>query len=249
MKIDYVVMSTDGNELYDNFWDINKKIWKDFIGVKPILVIIGDEDGIIENDECIIVNYKKVDNIKTSFQSQISRLFVTKLFPTKTILTSDIDMIPLNKEYFTHNADNCLDNQFLNYVSDAYGYNNQMRYPICYNLAKGETYNEILDLNCTFEEFVHRLNNLNINPLWDTDEIYLGSCVNKFEKTNEDRIVKIQRGFREGYATKRIDRNYWFSDEYNFNKISEGFYYDCHSLRPYKKYKEEIDKIVNLILK
>lgn len=25
--------------------------------------------------------------------------------------------------------------------------------------------------------------------------------------------------------------------------------YDCHSLRPYKKYKKEIDSIVNLILK
>ena len=57
MKIDYVIMSTDGNELYDDFWEINKSIWNNVIGVKPILVIIGDEDKIETNEDCIIIYY------------------------------------------------------------------------------------------------------------------------------------------------------------------------------------------------
>ena len=69
----------------------------------------------------------------------------------------------------------------------------------------------------------------------------------EFEKENHSRIIKMERGFREGYATNRIDRGYWSNIDYD--KIPEGFYYDCHSLRPYKKYKKEIDSIVNLILK
>jgi hypothetical protein len=249
MKIDYVIMSTDGNELYDNFWEINKKIWYDIIGVLPILVIIGSEDKIEKFDDSIIVTFKKVEDIKTSFQSQVARLYVTSLFLENTLLISDIDMIPLSKNYFINLADEVKENQILIYTSDAYGYKNQKRYPMCYNLAKGKTYHEILNLDSSFQEFVLRLKNLNLIPLWDTDELYFGDCIYKFEKENHNRIVKKERGFRYGYATNRIDRDYWFSANYDYDKISDGFYYDCHSLRPYKKYKKEIDNIVNLILK
>jgi len=118
---------------------------------------------------------------------------------------------------------------------------------MCYNLAKGKTYHEILKFDTSFQEFVLRLKTLNIAPLWDTDELYFGGCVYEFEKENHSRIIKKERGFREGYATNRIDRGYWSNIDYD--KIPEGFYHDCHSLRPYKKYKKEIDSIVNLILK
>lgn len=247
MNIDYVIMSTDGNELYDDFWEINKSIWNDVIGVKPILVIIGDEDKIETNKDCIIIYYKKVDGVETSFQAQISRLYVTSLFLENTLLTSDIDMIPLSKKYFTDFANESNDNQILIYTSDGYGHDKQKRYPMCYNLAKGKTYQEILKFDSSFQEFVLRLKNLNINPLWDTDELYFGGCVYEFEKENSNRILKKQRGFREGYATNRIDRGY--QCDINYDKISEGFYYDYHSLRPYKKYKKEINRIVNSILK
>lgn len=247
MNIDYVIMSTDGNELYDDFWEINKSIWNDVIGVKPILVIIGDEDKIKTNEDCIIIHYKKVEGVETSFQAQIARLYVTSLFLENTLLISDIDMLPLSKKYFTDFANEANDNQILIYTSDAYGYNKQKRYPMCYNLAKGKTYQEILNFDSSFQEFVLKLKNLNITPIWDTDELYFGECVYEFEKENHNRILKKQRGFAEGPATNRIDRGYWWN--INYDKISEGFYYDCHSLRPYKKYKKEIDSIVNLILK
>jgi hypothetical protein len=139
MKIDYVIMSTDGNELYDDFWEINKSIWNNVIGIKPILVIIGDEDKIENNEDCIIIYYKKVEGVETSFQSQIARLYVTSLFLENTLLISDIDMIPLSKEYFINFADEVKENQILIYTADAYGYNQQKRYPMCYNLAKGKT--------------------------------------------------------------------------------------------------------------
>jgi hypothetical protein len=247
MKIDYVIMSTDGNELYDDFWEINKSIWNNVIGIKPILVIIGDEDKIETNEDCIIIYYKKVEGVETSFQAQIARLYVTSLFLENTLLISDIDMIPLSKEYFINFADEVKENQILIYTADAYGYNQQKRYPMCYNLAKGKTYHEILKFDTSFQEFVLRLKTLNIAPLWDTDELYFGGCVYEFEKENHSRIIKKERGFGEGYATNRIDRGYWSNIDYD--KIPEGFYYDCHSLRPYKKYKKEIDSIVNLILK
>jgi hypothetical protein len=247
MKIDYAVVATDNNPFYDGYWEITQKVWKHVVGVKTILVTVGDEDYHKVFDDYELIGYKKVDDIPTSFQAQVSRLFVTKTYPDKTFLTSDLDMIPLSKGYFIDNAERIDENTLLIYSADAYGYNNQNRYPMCYNLATGKVYNEIMDLNCSYEEFIHRLYSLKIEPLWDTDELYWGKCVNVFESNpnNENRFVKLHRGFGQG-AHLRIDRDYWGS--YDFSKVKEGYYIDSHLERPYSLYKHNIDSLVNELL-
>ena len=247
MKIDYVVVATDNNPFYDGYWEIVKKTWKHVVDVKAILVTIGDEDYHKIYDDYELIGYKKVDGIPTSFQSQVSRLFVTKTYPDKTFLTSDIDMIPLSKWYFVDNSENVDENSLLIYSADAYGYNNQIRYPMCYNLATGKVYNEIMDLNCSYEEFIHRLYSLNIEPLWDTDELFWGKCVSEFETNpnTQNRVVKLHRGWGQG-AHLRIDRDYW--SRYDFSKVKEGYYIDSHLERPYSLYKNNIDSLVNDLL-
>jgi hypothetical protein len=244
MIIDYVVVSTDNNPFYDGYWELAKKTWKQVVGVKTILVDICDENYHKIYDNYEIIGYKKVESIPTSFQSQVSRLFVTKTYPNKSFLTSDLDMIPLSKSYFIDNADKIDDNSILIYTSDAYGHNNQIRFPICYNLAKGYVYDEILNLNCSFSEFVQRIYTLNFEPLWDSDELYFGKCINIFEdkETNKDRVVKLSRGWGLG-ALQRADRDYWGHIDYD--KVKNGDYIDCHLLRPYESNKIEIDNLLN----
>ena len=157
MKIDFAVVSTDNNELFDGFWDICKKAWSEVVGVKPLLVIIGNKDSIQDFDDCTIVELKKVPDVSTSMQSQVSRMYITSLFKNKTFLISDLDMVPMNKSYFLNNAKKVKRDQLLIYTANGYGHEAQTRYPMCYNLAYGETYTEILDLNCTFEEFIKRI--------------------------------------------------------------------------------------------
>lgn len=251
MKIDYVIVSTDNNPLYDGYWELVKKSWNEIINVTPILVVIGDENYHHIYDDCEIIGYKKVDNIPTSLQSQISRLYATKTYLNKTFLTSDLDMLPLSKSYFVENAKMVDENSLLIYTADAYGYSNQIRYPMCYNLAKGSVYNEIMNLDDSFQDFVVRLYNLKITPLWDTDELFWGSCVSEFEKKpeNVERLVKLHRGFAEGYATNRIDRMCWFTTNYDFLKVPHNFYIDSHLLRPYNEYEKEINYLINLLYK
>lgn len=245
MKIDYVIVSTDGNVLYDGFSELVKKTWWNLVGVKPIIVNITDSDYVEEHDTFISVGYKKVDFINSGFQSQISRLYATSLYRDKSFLISDLDMIPLSKSYFVDNAEKINDNELLIYTADAYGYEKQKRYPMCYNLAMGSTYHEIMNLDCSFSEFVHRLNSLKLG--WDTDEIFWGECVYSFEEKSPERIIKLNRGFGEGFATKRIDRGCWTHPSNEFSKVSEGFYIDSHLLRPYRSHKKEIDDLVSLL--
>jgi hypothetical protein len=239
MKIDYVIVSCDDNELYSDFWEVTKKLWNNIINIKPILVKITDNDTITEYDDCIIHNIKKVDNIDTGLQSQIARMFVTKYYPNNVCLTSDIDMLPLSKSYFTNNVENYDDDKLIIFSSDAY--TNTNRYPICYNAAKGELFNEILNLNVTFEQYCNRL--IEFNWGWDTDELYFGKMVNQY--LNQDKVVKLKRGWVNGMAINRIDRVLWM---YNLDQLKQQGYFDSHSLRPYKQYQKEIDFLVSQIL-
>ena len=67
---------------------------------------------------------------------------------------------------------------------------------------------------------------LNFEFEYDSDELYLGKYVREFELKSPERLVKLERGFREGWAHKRIDRDYWSSDNYNFDRIKQRYYYD-----------------------
>lgn len=239
MTIDYAIVSTDQNQMYKDFWPIVKNLWINLIGIKPILVEISNCNEIIDQGDCIIHKFKEIDGINTGFQSQIARMYVTKFYQDKVCITSDIDMLPLSKHYFTNNIDEYNNEQLIIFSSDAY--DNTNRYPICYNAAKGKLFNDIMKFEDTFEEYCKKL--LLFNWGWDTDELYFGKMVNEYKDQN--KIIKLKRGWNNGVAINRIDRSNWFYDIINLtNKI----YIDSHSLRPYSVYNQEIDKIVNFIL-
>ena len=100
MKIDYVVISSDDNPMYKDFYPIVAKRWSD-MGYKTYYVNITDNNSILENEFGIIHNVKAIPNIPTGFQSQVVRLF-TSNFIDANLLMSDIDMLPINKDYYEH---------------------------------------------------------------------------------------------------------------------------------------------------
>jgi hypothetical protein len=239
MKIDYAIVSTDDNPLYSEFWGPVKTLWFNLIGIKPLLVKISDNNNIEEYEDCIIHNIKKVEGINTGFQSQIARMYVTKFYKEKVCLTSDIDMLPLSKNYFVKDIETIDNDNLVIFSSDAY--QGVARYPICYNAAKGEIFNDIMQFENTFEEYCNKLFKMGLG--WDTDELYFGKKVNIY--TNQEKIVKLNRGWEYGRAKKRIDRVFWV---YDMNNLKNQSYIDSHSLRPYFQYKSEIDKIVKSLI-
>jgi hypothetical protein len=239
MKIDYAVVSCDENLLYSEFWEPVKKLWFNLIGITPLLVKISNNNDVYEFDDCIIHNIKKIEGVDTGFQSQIARMYVTKYYEEKICLTSDIDMLPLSKKYFTDDIKEFDGDSLIIFSSDAY--QGVERYPICYNAAKGKLFNEIMNFEDTFELYCQKLNKMGLG--WDADELYFGNKVNTF--TNQNKIIKLNREWEYGRAKKRIDRAFW---NYNIEQLKSQNYIDSHSLRPYSKYKSEIDKIIDYLI-
>jgi len=236
MKIDYSILSVNDNPLYSDFWDLNKRFWYEYIGIKPMLVYINKtKEAIEEDDDSLIFYIREVPNVDSGFQTQISRLYVTQFFPNDVLITSDIDMFPLSKTYFNNIVENIPNDKLAILSSDAYP-SSAVRYPICYNVGKGNTFDNILDLELNFSIFCDKM--LKYGWGWDTDEKYLGMKVNE----KKDKCVFLNRGWENGIASKRLDRVVW-----GYNKNQD--YIDCHSLRPYKQYKGEIDNLIKNYLK
>ena len=180
MKIDYVILSSDKNPFYLDFWEPVSLMWREKIGIKPILAFIGDQDQIVDHGTYIIHEIKTLPDIPVSFQAQVIRLYLPKYYKKANCLISDIDTMPLNKDYFCAPAASMPEGEFLVYNGAAYP--GRSRVPICFNLASGDTYTKMLRLEshdsfASFCKFLLSLKLDRIPPYWNVDELYLGLCL------------------------------------------------------------------------
>jgi hypothetical protein len=232
MKIDYVIISSDDNPMYYDFYPVVAKQWNK-LGFEVFYAHITDVESDIEETEFgLIKKFKKIQNINSGFQSQNVRLFISTILDNKNILISDIDMLPLNKDYFLTRAYKNIDNKILVYSGQPYG--NVPYYPMCYILGNTDLLKNILEIDNDYNKYMNCMVKFS-NMDWNTDEKYF------YNKTNNNKNVVILRDRSFSPCINRIDRGNW---NYDHELLKSGYYIDSHLLRPYNKYKYDIDKLL-----
>lgn len=233
MKIDYVVISSDENPMYADFYNVVASQWNR-LGFKVLyLQIVSDiekDSGLVETQYGLAKLFKAVPNISPVLQAQVVRLYASKVLPSNNLLISDMDMLPLNGSYFTNEADKVNIDRILIYSGAPYM--DVPYYPMCYILGKGVVMSQHLHIEDKFEDFVIKMSKYN-GGAWNTDEKYV------YDKLNNRGEVIVLRTSRTGRG--RIDRSNW---NYDLAKLKAGYYIDSHLLKPYSKYKNEIDKLL-----
>lgn len=212
------IFSSDNNPNYCEFEPLVSSMWET-LGFEPFYAQIGTEQ------------FPLIPGVESSLQSQIVRLYASKLFPNRIVLTTDIDMLPFDQNYFWSKLPKS-DNQIVIYSSDAH---EGKRYPMCYLSSYGKVLSSIAleTIDETWEEFVLRLNSLGLG--WNTDELYI---TERIDNCSFDK-VKYNREWEYGMAKNRLDRVHW--------TLRDVSYIDAHCPRPYSKYKKEIDQLKSLI--
>ena len=242
MKIDIAIHSSNSNPFYLDFWSIVSKIWKNKFNITPILIYIDhNHDTEIDDTHGVVIKYKPINNIEISLQCLWIRYWITSQYLDKVCIISDIDMLPISKNYFIEQIKIIDENKYV-HLNPYTGY-----LPSCYHVAKGKKFVDVLNLENIWEESIRNLNSLKIGykhnidndnfESWGSDEIYATKKINEYE--NKELFVFITRQY------DRIDRSNWF---YTEKEIYNDKYADSHSIRPYSKYKKEIDNLVNIIL-
>ena len=246
MNIDRVTIAVDGNKDYYQFWPFVARRWSSW-GVRPTLMVISEKKLDIDESLGDVKYIKPIADIPTKHQAQIIRFFAAASFPDDVCITSDIDMMHLNKEYFLGSVKNYDDDKIVIYSADAYPPGNFMypAYPIGYNAAKGSTFREIIkgDLS-TFSEDVKEW--MSHGYEWYTDEKVFYIRLEEWQKQNKNRTVLLNRGFNisnSSLVIRRIDRD--SNCQYNEDMLRNNFYIDFHMPRPYENYKDIIDNIYN----
>lgn len=255
MLIDCILTAVNDDPFYSDFIPLFVKAWNKLytnIDVKIIFISDNIPDKYLEYKDNIIL-FKPIENVLTCFTSQYIRLLYPCILNyNNAILITDIDMIPLNKNYFTDYVKKYSDDKFIYYRKGLMDYANQ--FSICYNAACPSIWKDIFKIN-SLEDIVNQLIHItNVRKIkknkgthnWNVDQIDLRRNVTEWNKKTgnliqlDDNITKYRRLTRCPIRGLKII-------ETNAEKISDGYYSDYHCFRPINKHNNINYRVLDLI--
>lgn len=250
-KRKFAVLSSDVNETYSFFLPIAARAWKR-LGWTPLCILVGDLDtwekkprarfSLSHTDpEDVAIFVRPAEGYRVGTTAQVVRLLaaaIPKVKKSDYLLTSDVDMIPLDKDHFLK-QDWSMDFNVIG--ADAYadltkGYS-PPKFPMCYLGARADAWKDVMGIKSEDVNLEVKTALSGRPDQWDNDEMYFASRLHrhrffngKYEKVSDGRYKRgtcdlLLRGWPYGRALRRIDREVW-----GFN--GESGMIDCHCQRP-----------------
>lgn len=260
MKIDRVILVTNNNPLYYDFWNNLSYTYKEKFGITPTLIFFGNTEELNKLDlstkygDILVVN--KIQDIP-DWQYTWALFYFTKFYPEETCIIMGIDQIPLGTYFLRDSIESEGEDKYIMLIDDQYKYENKYPKkwdeggfsPSAYHIGKGKTFNEIFLFEDTFENEIKKINDLNLKTMWGngwgTDEAY--SCYKLLSFKDRDRIRDLSKS--NDFLNRRIDCHREYEIPYNLKSLNDNFYIECHSCRPYYKHKNYLDNLFNNIPK
>jgi hypothetical protein len=255
VKINKVILATDSNPSYIQFWNPISKVWKTKFNIDPILIFIGTEAQFktadLSEEYGKIIRQEPIANIPTAWSSTWSLYYYTQFFLDDTIIIMGIDQLPLSKDFLVNKIKDIDDNAYVMLIADAYDGADVWqktppnktigRFPTAYHIAKGERFKEIYQFESTFEKEIlkidthpnlHYIQHGNLSK-WGIDESYASHKLRDYFQNNQNNNIVSLNLIKE-LAARRIDRSD-LSNVFNAEitkKINEGYFIESHLPRP-----------------
>ena len=210
------VFSCDLNQDYAFYLPLTSILWRSLIGYHPVALLVGDAAGWSEGPcgvaarECRSVGcevrfVQPAEGHRTSTVAQMCRMFAAALpyEEDRYLLTSDVDMWPLRREFFTA----------VPWESSAHLYYTPApQYPICYIGASVKSWREIVGIEeLNISKQVQRCldEGLGVDDdswqAWIFDEVWLGPRIQAWSGFPQATLAS-RHG---GPPVDRIDRSCW----------------------------------------
>lgn len=252
MKINKVVLSSNNNPNYIEFWPSVYETWSK-LGVEAYLFYIGKSSKHLNYSENVLTFDIDLMGVNDCFASQCLRLLGPSLFPDDFVIISDVDMYPLSYDYFHKSVENLKDDLFINYRG---GVVRSSELPMCYNLAKGSTWREVFeieseDLSNSWKSIFRDILikwfpveyktpwEVHQGYLWETDQFKLRSYINKWNAKTE-RFYQLYD--RDTNFSRLDHRGGRLHDSYTDGNT------DFSPARPFSEHEDRILKVINQIV-
>lgn len=256
MNIDKVILCVDNNQNYTCYWNVVADVWINKYKIEPILVFVGSESELKNNDFKYKEKIIRVDKLNYPVCHITWSIFwATQFFENETCLITGIDQIPLSN-FFIESISGISNEKYVVGLSDCYegytkdtlGYFNtstNVLYPSSHHVAKGRMFKKIFELNKDWNEESNNLISSSdryylSQNMWGIDECYSSEKISLFDQS-EIEYLKIGRSW---FLKNRI---YLGSTRYNILDISKGVYSEA-TYKPCYAYANEVANIIKEII-
>jgi hypothetical protein len=254
MKVDRVILSSNFNPLYYNFWNPLSKVYKEKFGIEPTLMWLGTKEEMIEaniSDEYgDVVIVEANDKHPIAWQTTWALFWGTKFYKDDTCWVMGIDQVPLSK-MFINLVKDLKDTDYAMLISDAYlpHHWTKTASPSSYHIAKGSTFTEVYSFEESFIKETDKLVNSGVDAFWEDTEGRWGidesySCY-KLREAKDTNIV----GFNtfNVLVERRIECERHKETPYSIEKLNAGWYSESHLCRPFTNHTEYLTTLFNSI--
>lgn len=240
-QLDRVILSTNDNPNYIQFWPVAAKAWQEIVGIRPTLALIAKEDVEVDTTYGDVIRFEPIEGVSTAFYAQCVRLLAPALFPNDGCIVADIDLFPLQKKFFFKKISTIPDDNFIIYKDRAYSWYKPRVY-MCYNAAKGSTFAQIFGVHGyeSIPDIIRRWHQLGIG--WSTDERLIYEHLSWWPK-RKTHVKKLGYSKRHKYRICRKKKL-----KFKRKKLEKGRYEEINCPKPYAEHKERIDLIMALAL-
>ncbi len=250
MLFDKVILSTNDDPKYYQWWPIVAHAWKHFWPLAEVVLAYVTDRG--EDDERVIefrkhgtvTLYKPLEGIPTANHAKVARYFLAGNYPDKVCLIGDVDLMPLSRFYLDNKlAYRCTD-QLLTIGAEEYYFIEEDigKAPAALMTALGKIFFQLYGKDVT--AFT------NLSPVMDNKEIITNNPCNFSDESltrlllrNCDiDVVNKTVGLMSTWDT--LDRSDWLVD---LDRLFHGGYAYAHLPRPYNPKDESITPLLDYI--
>lgn len=222
-----VILSSNDNGDYLSYLPYVQKAWN-LLGWNTLTFYLGEKE-IESTEENKIVKIFPSSLYRNETIVQVHRLLASK-FVRGMIMTGDVDMIPL-ANYWNPDPKRIT----------CYGYDltGRSQYPICYIAMNAEDWDSLIPEE-NISDLLSKYQNAKESDFykwWGVDQEIMTQRLKKFAS---ESIVSIERGFTNGLAKGRIDRNQWETTIMN-----DDVKIDAHMVRPFDQ--EQAERIMKFV--
>jgi len=100
MKIRYALINCNTAPSYLGYWPVVARAWRK-LEITPVLFFIRDAEGVSPPAaDGIVHEMEPLPDVEIAVQYTWARFWGAQLYPDDVVLTSDVDVIPLSRDYF-----------------------------------------------------------------------------------------------------------------------------------------------------
>ena len=255
LRLTHALVASDLNPLYLDFWPLVRRAWSEVTGLEAVLVLIARTDDVpehLQGDPAVVV-FEPLPGVHTAFQAQCIRLLYPALVEGDGVITSDADMVPMNRRYFWRPVSRIADDHFVSY-RDVYLASREIT--MCYNAAAPRTWgavfgvstaDDVRDMLATWAEAVEYAGHHG-GAGWLTDQQLLYRTL--VDYGSRSGKVWILDDHFTGY--RRLERALLLRqgnlEPRDRRLIARGAYSDFHCVQPYGQFRELNDLAVDLAI-